>query len=395
MPPRKQPSQTRSRSHVITPSLPSTQLRNLRVSLQSQSPLASQSSQAVLGVGRDGTPPPEQGWWENTSKEWDNDAKPGGKSTYQLLLEYFDDPRNLDYWNGAGGGSAKKGAKACRRWLYEQRAPSRRSARAIGMKYRMIKEKWKKAEEFRYRTGSGRGMTLIEDAPDGQRETIIDEVDANRLCPDFKEWHAIFKGRTAGDPRQQAPNDAENDRSTELLGQMVGYEPSPLPDDSPSFPDPTQRSPSPYASVSRALGLGSSFGDDFNTDDTPEDFGPSSSNMETQSFNPNDLVAQSLRDRATVNQAQEHFDSQESEFLDQQLQFARDITQSQQEQTRIRAQANASTQKYQEKKLELAERDIELRRKADIMKSATKMVETGRVAWNEALEEAKRAYDML
>ncbi|OCF70902.1 hypothetical protein I204_08452 [Kwoniella mangroviensis CBS 8886] len=194
MPPRKQPSQTCSRSHP---------------------PSASQSSQAVLGVGKDGTPPPEQGWWENTSKEWDNDAKPGGKSTYQLLLEYFDDPRNLDYWNGAGGGSAKKGAKACRRWLYEQRAPSRRSARAIGMKYRMIKEKWKKAEEFRYRTGSGKGMSLIEDAPDGQRETIIDEVDdtANKLCPDFKEWHAIFKGRTAGDPRQQAPNDAENDMS--------------------------------------------------------------------------------------------------------------------------------------------------------------------------------------
>ncbi|OCF70901.1 hypothetical protein I204_08451 [Kwoniella mangroviensis CBS 8886] len=117
--------------------------------------------------------------------------------------------------------------------------------------------------------------------------------------------------------------------------------------------------------------------------------------MDTPSINPNDLVAQSLRDRATVNQAQEQFESQESEFLNQQIQFARDNAQSQQQQTDIRRQATASTQRYQEKKLELAERDIELRRKADIMKSATKMVETGRIAWNEALEEAKRAYDML
>jgi len=94
--------------------------------------VAATDRQPIVGFGTAGTPPPEEDYWMDTNKEWDKDDM-GGKfrTSTDYLIEWLEDTWNHDFWKGQHGGTGQRGAVAFRKYLYENKGPTRRSSQSI------------------------------------------------------------------------------------------------------------------------------------------------------------------------------------------------------------------------------------------------------------------------
>ena len=110
----------------------------------------------------------------------------------------MDRPGNYDFYKGArSGGNQSKGALECEEWLKKQHCPAPRTKGAIQRKacllypfgllmtpyqINLLQKKWRRAVDFRDRTGNGGGTRRIEDAEEEDREQVIQDVQGMSFC---------------------------------------------------------------------------------------------------------------------------------------------------------------------------------------------------------------------